>query len=293
VQRHREVHDVQREREANLLDQVRRLPGQRRVPAVSRTRGSRPLDHDPVTRASRPGPPDFVGVGAQRSGTTWWYELISAHPGVRTGEKERHYFNRFCTEEMGDGDIERYWASFPGRAGTITGEWTPRYAYDVWTPPLLRRAAPDAKLLFMVRDPIERLRSGVVHQCSLTPPSGPVELATIYAEAADRGRYGTQLSRLLQFFAREQILVLQYERALRDPWAALRATYEFLGLDPDVRPADLDRPRGTSSADLKPALPADFRAALVAELGGEALALATLAPDLDLSLWPWVAPVAG
>jgi hypothetical protein len=43
-------------------------------------------------------PPDFVGVGAQKAGTTWWYTLLSSHPGVHAPpgrRKELHYFDRF------------------------------------------------------------------------------------------------------------------------------------------------------------------------------------------------------
>src|SRR3954470_22643913 len=162
-----------------------------------------------------PGPPDFVGVGSQRCGTTWWFDLINAHPMVATArDKERHFFARFCAEPMTEADVESYRRSFYRGEGQIAGEWTPRYAYDFWTPPLLYRAAPEAKLLFLVRDPVARLRSGVEHQARLTPPWDAPQLAQICREAGTRGLYAEPLRRMLDWFPREQLLVLQYERCV-------------------------------------------------------------------------------
>ena len=99
----------------------------------------------PTADGERTGPPDFVGIGAQKSGTTWWFGSIVAHPGVfhRTSiHKERHFFARFATEPFGPAQVGAYHAWFPRPAGTITGEWTPDYLCQPWVAPLLCRAAP-------------------------------------------------------------------------------------------------------------------------------------------------------
>ena len=57
--------------------------------------------------------------------------------------------------------VERYHRNFPRPAGGVTGEWTPRYMYDHWSLRLLRRAAPEARILVILRDPIERYRSAL------------------------------------------------------------------------------------------------------------------------------------
>src|ERR1700683_57154 len=65
----------------------------------------------------RTGPPDFVGVGAQRSGTTRWFDLIVAHPQViapMSTRKELHYFDRFHSD------------TFTARAAAAYGEYFPR-----------------------------------------------------------------------------------------------------------------------------------------------------------------------
>jgi hypothetical protein len=230
------------------------------------------------------GPPDFVGVGAQRCGTTWWYELICEHPGVQSGlDKERHFFDVFATTEMTDADLASYRRGFPRADGQIAGEWTPRYAYDFWTPSLLRRAAPEAKLLFMIRDPLARLRSGIRFRLSMDPPDRPLELARICTDAAARGCYADQLERLLRWFCLDQVHVLQYERCVADPSAEIERTYGFLGIDDRFRPANLKRARGWSTPDLP--LPQAVVDLLSFEAEAQAARLADLVPSFDPSLW--------
>jgi hypothetical protein len=91
-----------------------------------------------------PGPPDFVGIGTQKAGTTWWYSLIASHPGVTSRadiHKERHFLSRFGSEAFSEADVDAYHCWFPRHAGEITGEWTPDYLSCPWVAPLLYRAA--------------------------------------------------------------------------------------------------------------------------------------------------------
>lgn len=231
------------------------------------------------------GPPDFVGVGAQRSGTTWWFRTLLSHPQIRPprkGRKELHFFDPFGARPMTDADIPRYHDLFPRRAGHVAGEWTPRYMADAWTAVLLRRAAPDAKLLVMLRDPIERYRSGVVHRSTRSPDHRAEAVAR---DAIERGRYTSQLRGLFEVFDRDRVLVLQYERCRMDPIAQYRRTLEFLGVEDHV-PEDVQRLRGTTMQAGKQPLWADLQQALRVSLGPEVRALPELVPDLDVELWP-------
>ena len=136
-----------------------------------------------------PGPPDFIGVGTQRSGTTWWQRLLRDHPAIRlprNKKKEQHFFDKFGRRPMKPEDIARYHDLFPRAPGELSGEWTPRYMRDIWGPRVLSQAAPDAKLLVMFRDPVERYRSGVLHTAAREPGRVTTLLAT---DAVDRGRY--------------------------------------------------------------------------------------------------------
>jgi hypothetical protein len=232
------------------------------------------------------GPPDFVGVGTQRSGTTWWFQTLLGHPQIRPPKgrrKEQHFFDRFCAEELTDADIAEYHGRFPRKPGQIAGEWTPRYMHDFWTPRLIARAAPEAKLLIMFRDPIERFRSGVPHRLSR---SAGARMEAVTADAIERGRYASQLARVLACHDPERILILQYEKCVADPAAQYRRTLTFLGVDAEHRHDGFERRRGTTQAAKKQPLPEHLMAGLRATLEPEVVRLAELAPEIDVALWP-------
>ena len=236
--------------------------------------------------------PDFIGVGAQRSGTTWWFRNLLTHPQIRAPRgrtKELHFFDRFGAWELRDDDIARYHELFARKPGQVAGEWTPRYMSDVWTPRLLRRAAPEAKLLVLLRDPIERYRSGLVHRLTRAPERRREMLA---ADAIERGRYASQLLRLRACFDPERILVLQYERCRAQPVEEFRRTLRFLGVDDDHVPDDLERPRGTTTEARKDPIWDELRAALRTTLTPDVERLAELVDDFDVALWPNFAQLA-
>jgi Sulfotransferase domain len=226
--------------------------------------------------------PDFVGIGVQKAGTTWWHGLIAAHPQVSARadlHKERHYFDRFAGRAFGSADLAGYHAWFPRRPGTLAGEWTPDYVHMPWVPALLARAAPKTRLLVLLRDPVERLRSGLSHHRA---QRGRVT-SEVWADAVDRGFYDGQLRRWDAVFAADRILVLQYERCLADPAAELARTYRFLGLDPFV-PEGMER-RVSATQERAP-LPEDVRQRLVDLYAADVSALAKSYPDLELERWP-------
>jgi hypothetical protein len=238
------------------------------------------------------GAPDFVGVGAQRCGTTWWFRTLLRHPAITAPEgrlKELHFFDRFCAREMTVADVSAYHELFLRRRSQLAGEWTPRYMFDPWTPTLLRRAAPEARLLVMLRDPIERFRSGFVHRRQRVP-RGPAALNA--ADAVDRGRFATQLERLHRCFDPEQVLVLQYEWCRADGPGEFRRTLRFLGLGDEREPRGLERSRGTSAEPGKTPLWPDMEETLRRALTPEVERLAAMVPGLRLELWPNFAHLA-
>jgi len=250
-------------------------------------RWARPLHVPACPEGWATGPPDFVGIGAQRSGTSWWYRGVEEHPGVAVVEgqaKELHYFNRFWQSEPPAGFADEYASLFPRAAGSLAGEWTPRYMLDFWAPPLLREAAPDAKLLVLLRDPVERFRSGIERAVRRSKGGAPIDLGKV-SDAVHRGLYAAQLRRVLDHFPREQLLVLQFERCRDETLAELNRTLAFLGLDPlaDVPASMLER----KAPREKPELPERGRAELTARLADDVRDLAGLFPDeIDLARWP-------
>ena len=197
--------------------------------------------------------------------------------------KEVHFFDGLWKDGLRAADIERYHGLFARPPGSLSGEWTPGYMLDAWTPALLRQAAPEARLLVLLRDPVERFRSGrALAENRLTV--GATARAAANA-AFNRGLYADQLLRLWRAWPRERVLVLQYERCVADPRGQLERTYAFLGLEPVLPPADRLERRVNASAGTKVTLDPWQRHELARRYAPENERLAGLLPDLDLSLW--------
>ena len=237
------------------------------------------------------GPPDFVGVGAQRSGTSWWFGLICAHPDVESSQgKERHYLDRLNQGGLGEQEARSYHRLFPRPPGTVTGEWTPRYMHDFWAPGGLAALAPETKILVLLRDPWARFRSGLRHESKvfrtqLSRDRAGYLGATVVNDALSRSLYARQLQRVFGHFDRSQVLVLQYERCCEEPVGELRRTYDFLGLATEPMPASinvLSSTFGGAGAD-DPLWPAARET-----IARDVAELERVAPELDLDLWPSV-----
>jgi hypothetical protein len=229
------------------------------------------------------GPPEFVGIGVQKAGTTWWFQLVVAHAGISSPpgvHKERHFFDRFGAAPMTAMDVEDYHGWFPRPAGSITGEWTPDYFTLPWVPGLLRRAAPEARLLLLLRDPVERFRSGLDHHERMGMPRNGAAMA----DAVQRGFYYRALTQWLEHFPADQILILQHERCVVDPVGQLHRTFSHLGLPDDpaaiaVQPARVPSPAGVQLAD-------EVKEYLIHLYSADVAALVDHVPEFDVTLWP-------
>ena len=266
------------------------LPDDLRTPL--RRRFGQPRPWDPGVRFDPPmcppnmitGPPSFVGVGAQKSGTSWWFSLIRKHPAVyhTAGvHKELHYFKDYWDTAFSDEDAERYHLWFPRPAGSITGEWTPDYMASFWIPSLLRESAPDAKLLVLLRDPVDRFFSGLADY----RVRGQQLNASLVSDAQLRGFYHAQLKRLEEHYSPERILVLQYEKCVEDPLAELGRSYEFLGIDLSFVPDKLTDPIHKTPGTKSPPDPRT-RDALVRQYEPDVESLVMARPEIDVALWP-------
>jgi hypothetical protein len=254
----------------------------------------RPIETPPCPPGWRTGPPDFVGVGVVRGGTQWWTRVLRSHPRVQWSGEDKgfHYFDRFWDGDPPENYIELYHALFPRPEGKLTGEIGDRYMLDFWAPPLLAAAAPDARLLVLLRDPVERYLSGVSRYTRRAEREDRDMRPQELSEAVLRSTYHKQLERILEYYPREQVMVLQYEQRLRDPVGQAEATFRFLGLEPLA--SHEEEPEGVrlKPTRWKPTLSDSARREFVARLEDDVQALAGLWPDLDLSLWPHFAHLA-
>lgn len=248
------------------------------------------------------GPPDFVILGTQKSGTTWWFRIIEAHPRVVQPAEQRpelHVFDRRWDTWPTAADNAAYQRYFPRPAGSLAGEKTPDYIDSPWALPMLAAAAPATRVILLFRDPIERYLSGRAHAerawDGSAIPTAQRTLADrrrVVAEAIEKGRYATQLAAARAVFTPERVLALQYERCVTDPRTQIARTYAFLGLEPhELTDAEITRPRNKSKGE-KLSISPEHVAFLRDLYRPEVERLRTLMPDLDLSLWRSFADLA-
>jgi hypothetical protein len=233
------------------------------------------------------GPPDYIGIGVQKAGTTRWWKLIAKHPDVVGELKETHQLSRFGWRPMFEADREAYYRYFPRPAGKLAGEWTPRYMNVPGVVDTMKALAPEAKLLVLLRDPVERYRSGVGQWQKHKERRG--KRPNLWAGRKDayaRSFYAYALRPYVEAFGRDRLLVLQFEKCLQDPAAEYQRTLEFLGLPAWTPPPEILGKR-VNVARRRPT-PAELGepADLVTSLEEDVRELLALAPGIDLSLWP-------
>ena len=110
--------------------------------------------------------PKWLGIGAQRCGTTWFTRLLTHHPqmDVPGGQFEHHVLYRFgLLREWGEKPQRRYQKLFEGDEVKL-GEFTPFYIRSPWTPAVTKAILPeDTPLIVLLRDPVDRYASSLRH----------------------------------------------------------------------------------------------------------------------------------
>jgi hypothetical protein len=280
----------------SVLGRIKRLvrpgpaPGARRKRAGSpagKPRSAAGKTPPPLPEGWRIGPPDYIGIGVQKAGTTFWWKLIARHPQVVGELKETHQLTRLGWRPMFEADRESYYRFFPRPEGAITGEWTPRYMSVPGVVDTMKAVAPEARLLVQLRDPVERYRSGVGQWQKRKENRGKsLNLWAGRKDAYARSFYAFALSRYVEAFGRDRVLILQFEQCLADPAGQYLRTLEFLGLDewlPDEsilgKPVNVSKKRPSPKA-------LDEPADVVETFEDDVRQLLAMAPDFDLTLWP-------
>jgi hypothetical protein len=178
--------------------------------------------------------PEFLCIGAQKAGTTWLYENLRLHPEIYLPDrKEIHYFDRRFHRSL------RYYSRFfaPGR-GRVKGDITPSYSVL----PRRRiqaifRLLPDLRLIFFLRNPIERAWSHALMEFVKLRGRRYEEVSEAEwlahfrsEESRRRGDYATLIEEWLSVFPEEQLFVGLFEDIVQRPEALLRDTFRHLGV---------------------------------------------------------------
>jgi Sulfotransferase domain len=185
--------------------------------------------------------PNFLVIGAAKAGTTSIYHYLRAHPQVFMPEtKELNFFVANDGWPKGTAWYERH---FEAAADAVAvGEASPNYTKFPLFPGVPERIAkliPEVRLIYLVRDPVERFRSGYLDEVRRGRQHNPIEstLASNPGYLA-ASKYAMQIEQFLEHFRRNQLLVITSEQLKRQRTATMRVVHDFLGVD-DVAPATL------------------------------------------------------
>jgi hypothetical protein len=175
--------------------------------------------------------PTFLGVGAQRCGTTWLFENLRRHSQVFIpNQKELNFFSDIGESSMARG-LDWYLGRFNSPDGVVSGEITPEYLVDEQAPDrILKALGPDVRILAVVRDPVDRAFSAYakgIRDGTWDCPF-PEFARNNFDRCIDRGMYAAQLRRFNSRFT--SVMVLVYDDLLLDPASFLRRVWDFLGV---------------------------------------------------------------
>lgn len=238
--------------------------------------------------------PDFVIAGAPRSGTTWLTSALDQHPEVWLTRPRRPEPKFFLVDELYAQGLEEYsrrWFS-DVPTGAVAGEKSTNYLESPVAAERMARHLPDVRLLFCLRDPVDRAVSN--YRWSVSNGMEQEDFATAVRLEAEReqhvphelryarphayvsrGRYAELLRPWLQRFGREQVLVIRFEDLVHDTAATMTGVYEHLrvrprpdlsgdlsGVNPSTAAGDVDPDALTELRDYYAPLDDELRALL-------------------------------
>lgn len=181
--------------------------------------------------------PEFILVGPQKCATTWLYECLYEHPEVLLPETDSvHYFDMNYNESE---DWYRYFfQEYNGE--DIIGEETPSYIRDQQAPERIAETLPEVKLVFTLRNPVDRAYSHWWHGKSKNKRSFDFDEVfdnyDLYNDWVIPGLYNHHLTRYLEQFSEDQIKICFFDDLVEDDLAYYQDVCEFLGIDADYVP---------------------------------------------------------
>ncbi len=184
---------------------------------------------------------DFIGVGIERSGTSWIFECLREHPNLCVSKyKEVDFFKDDDKFKQG---LE-YYKSFFNHCDNNKkiGEFSPRYFFSPMVPERIKKFFPDVKLIIVLRNPIEKTYS--LYRMKSSYKSLPHKTFEDFIKDQryiQRGFYADKLKEWLSFFNRENVLIMVYEDLKSNPSEYIKKIYNFLGVNSSFVPKILNK----------------------------------------------------
>jgi len=214
--------------------------------------------------------PDFLIIGAQKTGTTWLWEMIKQHPETDLPKiKEIHYFG---SSEIHHKGRDWYFNHFKDvNPMKLTGEASTTNLYDYvpfWhnpesfikydmslpsIPELILKEMPDVKIIISLRDPVKRAISAHLHLLRANPDLSPFDGLTKIAQEKPKmrileyGYYAKYIKFWLNFIESERIYFSIFEEdVLKSSDESVQNIYKFLNIDPTFKPQNLKQKKNKS-----------------------------------------------
>ena len=193
--------------------------------------------------------PNLVVIGGLKCGTTSLHHYLNLHPEIGMSRpKELNFFVAELNWPLG----REWYASHFRQADAVRGESSPHYTSRPRFQGVAERLAetlPEARLIYMVRDPIDRMLSHYLHNVGggYEDRQLPEALADPDTAYVDRGRYFFQLEPYLEHFDAKRIELVSREELKRDRAATMRRVFGFLGVDEGFSSTQFEREWETGS----------------------------------------------
>ena len=202
-----------------------------------------------MTGSRRGTLPNLIVIGGLKCGTTSLHHYLNLHPEIEMSRpKELNFFVAELNWELGPDWYAGHFA--PGAA--VSGETSPHYTNRPrfqGVADRMRGTIPGARLIYRVRDPIDRMLSHYLHNVAGGYEERPLDEALADERSAyvDRSRYAFQLEPYLDTFGSASIRVISREELKDERALTMRGLFEFLGVDPTFTSEQFEREWETGS----------------------------------------------
>ncbi len=183
---------------------------------------------------------DFIGVGDQRSASTWIFQCLKEHPEVCASKRKEIRF--FDIDRLYNKGIEYYKTFFNHcHKSKKKGEFTPSYIRNEKAANRIKEQFPNTKIIICLRNPIEKLFS--LYRYCKTSGIGSTSIYNSFEEMLKdkperiyENFYYKKVKRYFELFGENNVKIIIFEDIEDDPWGVISNLYSFLNINPNFKP---------------------------------------------------------